>query len=71
MQLNEKTGDKVTVAKAQKALESLRSHQPSLVWKSARSEYTVEDAAMPRWYAQRVAAGTWPPVGPQLDWLEE
>ena len=68
---NDKTGDRVTVAKAQKALEALRAHQPSLVWKSARSEYTVEDAAMPRWYAQRVAAGTWPPVGPQLDWIEE
>lgn len=67
----EKTGDKVNVAKAQKALESLRAHQPSLVWKSARSEYTVEDAAMPRWFAQRVAVGTWPPVGPQLDWIEE
>lgn len=65
------TGNKVTVAKTQKALESLREHQPSLVWKSARSEYTVEDAAMPRWFAQRVAAGTWPPVGPQLDWIEE
>ena len=68
---SEKTGDKVNVAKAQKALEGLRAHQPSLVWKSARSEYTVEDAAMPRWFAQRVAAGTWPPVGPQLDWIEE
>ncbi len=68
---NDKTGDKVTVAKAQKALEGLRDHQPSLVWKSARSEYTVEDAAMPRWFAQRVAAATWPPVGPQLDWIEE
>jgi len=68
---SEKTGDKVNVAKAQKALESLRAHQPSLVWKSARSEYTVEDAAMPRWFAQRLAAGTWPPVGPQLDWIEE
>lgn len=67
----EKTGDKVNVAKAQKALESLRAHQPSLVWKSARSEYTVEDAAMPRWFAQRVAVCTWPPVGPQLDWIEE
>lgn len=67
----EKTGDKVTVAKAQKALEGLRAHQPSLVWKSARSEYAVEDAAMLRWYAQRVAAGTWPPVSPQLDWLDE
>jgi hypothetical protein len=68
---SEKTGDKVNVAKAQKALDSLRAHQPSLVWKSARSEYTVEDAAMPRWFAQRTAAGTWPPVGPQLDWIEE
>ena len=53
------------------ALEGLRARQPSLIWKSARSEYAVEDAAMLRWYAQRVAAGTWPPVGPQLDWLDE
>ena len=68
---NDKTGNKVTVAKAQKALEALRAHQPSLIWKSARSEYAVEDAAMVRWYAQRMTAGTWPPVGPQLDWLEE
>jgi hypothetical protein len=66
-----KTGEKVTPPKVQNALEGLRSHQPSLVWKSARSEYAVEDAAMPRWFAQRVAAGTWPPVGPQLDWLDE
>ena len=68
---NDKTGDKVTVAKAQKALEGLRTHQPSLIWKSARSEYAVEDAAMLSWFTQRVQAGTWPPVGPQLDWLEE
>ena len=68
---NEKTGDKVTVAKAQKALEGLRAHQPSLIWKSARSEYAVEDAAMLRWYVQRVAAATWPPVSPQFDWLDE
>ena len=68
---NDKTGDKVTVAKAQKALEGLRTHQPSLIWKSARSEYAVEDAAMLSWFTQRVQAGTWPPVGPQLDWLDE
>ncbi len=68
---NDKTGDKVTVTKAQKALESLRARQPSLIWKSARSEYAVEDAAMLRWYADRVSADTWPPAGPQLDWLEE
>jgi hypothetical protein len=68
---NEKTGEKVTVAKAQKALEGLRAHQPSLIWKSARSEYAVEDAAMLRWYTQRVAAGSWPPASPQLDWVDE
>ena len=68
---NDTTGEKVSVAKAQKALDSLRTHQPSLVWKSARSEYAVEDAAMLRWYAQRVQAGTWPPEGQQLDWLDE
>ena len=56
-----KTGDKVTAAKAQNALESLRQHNPPMVWKSARSEYAVDDAAMHRWYQARVEAGTWPP----------
>jgi hypothetical protein len=35
------------------------------VWKSARGEYAVDDAAMHRWFQQRVQAGTWPPVDPQ------
>lgn len=56
-----KTGDKVTAAKAQNALESLRQHNPPMVWKSARSEYAVDDAAMHRWYQARVEASTWPP----------
>ncbi len=64
---SDKTGEKVTVAKAQKALDSLRERQPSLIWKSARSEYAVDDAAMHRWYAERVAAGSWPPVDERLD----
>lgn len=68
---SDKTGDKVSVPKAQKALENLRAHQPSLIWKSARSEYAVEDAATLRWFAQRLAAGTWPPVSPQRDGLDE
>lgn len=68
---NSKTGDKITAAKAQKALESLRGRQPSIVWKSARSEYAVDDAAMHRWYQQRVDANTWPPAGPQMDWVDE
>lgn len=67
----DKTHDKVTAARAQKALESLRAHQPSLIWKSARSEYAIEDAAMLRWFAQRVTAGTWPPQGPQFDWPQD
>ncbi len=30
-----------------------------------------DDAAMHRWYQQRVDAQTWPPIGPQRDWIEE
>jgi hypothetical protein len=63
---HEKAGQKVSAQKAQSALESLRSRMPALVWKSARGEYAGDDAAMHRWYAQRVAAGTWPPHGPQI-----
>lgn len=66
-QLNEKTSPQ----KVQTALESLRSRQPSLIWKSARSEYAVDDAAMHQWYQQRVAAGTWPPMGSQWEGDEE
>ncbi|WP_341649794.1 AAA family ATPase [Thauera humireducens] len=62
----EKAGQKVSAQKAQNALESLRARLPALVWKSARGEYAVDDAAMHRWYAQRVTAGTWPPQGPQI-----
>ncbi|MGA0586976.1 hypothetical protein ACO2Q2_07590 [Dyella sp. KRB-257] len=59
-----KTGQKITAQKAQTALESLRQHQPPMVWKSARSEYAVDDAAMHRWYRDRTDAGTWPPNDP-------
>lgn len=65
----DKTGANTTAQKVQNALESLRQRQPSLIWKSARSEYAVDDAAMHRWYAERIAAGTWPPTDKQLDWL--
>lgn len=64
---SEKTGASTTRAMAQKAMESLRNRQPSLVWKSARGEYAIDDAAMHQWYQQRTAAGTWPPVGVQWD----
>jgi hypothetical protein len=55
-------GHPATPAQVQKALENLRNHQPSMVWKSARGEYVIDDANMHRWYTQRIAAGTWPPA---------
>lgn len=61
----DKTGHPVSVAQAQKALEALRQRMPALVWKSARGEYALQDAAMHRWFEARVAAGLWPPVAPQ------
>lgn len=69
----EKTGrDKaVTPQQAQNALESLRQRMPALVWKSARGEYAVEDAAMHRWYETRAAAGTWPPLSRQGNLLPD
>lgn len=62
----------VSVQQAQKALESLRQRTPALVWKSARGEYAVEDAAMHRWYRARLAASMWPPQELQggLSWDE-
>ena len=69
----DKTGrDKaVTPPQAQNALESLRERTPALVWKSARGEYAVEDAAMHRWYEARSAASSWPPRSPQGDLLPD
>lgn len=58
-------GRPISVQQAQKALEALRQRTPALVWKSARGEYAVEDAAMHRWYQGRVAEGRWPPDSPQ------
>ncbi|MBK1613878.1 ATPase [Rubrivivax gelatinosus] len=57
----EKTGHPVSVAQAQKALEALRQRTPALVWKSARGEYALQDAAMQRWHQSRVTTGQWPP----------
>lgn len=61
------TGAAVSAAKAQNALESLRQRLPALVWKSARGEYAVEDAAMHRWFEDRKAADNWPACSPQSD----
>lgn len=59
----DKTSNPITRAMAQKAMDALRDRQPSIVWKSARGEYAIDDAAMHDWYTGRLAAGTWPPTG--------
>jgi hypothetical protein len=56
------TGARVTAQQAQNAMETLRTQTPSLVWKSARGEYSLDDAMMYQWYQKRVAAKNWPPV---------
>lgn len=61
----DKTGHPVNAAQAQRALEALRQRMPALVWKSARGEYALEDAAMHRWFEKRSQAGQWPPAPPQ------
>lgn len=61
----DKTGQPVSAAQAQRALEALRERMPALVWKSARREYAVEDAAMHRWFEKRSQSAKWPPTPPQ------
>jgi hypothetical protein len=61
----ERVSGRVTPQMAQRALESLRERNPALVWKSARGEYAVDDAAMHRWFEQRAREGRWPPIDPQ------
>jgi len=56
------TNQRIGMARAQKALGSLRAREPPVVGKSAHGEYAVEDAAMHRWFMQRSAAKLWPPM---------
>jgi hypothetical protein len=59
----EKLGKKLSPAQAQNALDGLRGRNPSMVWKSLRGEYAVDDAAMHHWYDGAVKHGAWPPGG--------
>lgn len=52
---------RITPQSVQHALEALRDRTPALVWKSARGEYALDDAAMHRWFEGRVKDGRWPP----------
>ena len=58
----ERVTGRVTPQMAQRALESMRERNPALVWKSARGEYAVDEAAMHRWFEQRTNVRRWPPV---------
>ncbi len=55
-------GEKVTTARVQSALNSLRDRSPPVAWKSARGEYAIDDASMHQWYERLVEAGRWPPT---------
>lgn len=56
------TGKRATTTQVQNALVSLRAREPSMIWKSARGEYAIDDTAMTRWYETEVKAGRWPPT---------
>lgn len=58
-------GKKVTPQMAQNSLESLRDRHPALVWKSARGEYSADDAMMHRWHEKLSKEGRWPPREPE------
>lgn len=55
-------GKSVSSAQTQKALESLRTRSPTMLWKSSRGEYLVADTLMVQWYRQQMADGCWPPA---------
>ena len=50
-----------TRSRVQNALARLRDHDPPLIWKSVRGEYTVADASMQDWYIHSKEIGRWPP----------
>jgi hypothetical protein len=54
-------GKPVTASAAQKAIERLRDHDPPLVWKSLRGEYSLYDVEMLDWYSYLSAQQAWPP----------
>ena len=56
----------VSAQKVQAALESLRDRSPALVWKSARGEYSADDAGMHGWYEHLVSLERWPPQANRL-----
>ena len=60
----DKLGKKVTQPSVQLAIDGLTARDPSLIWKSARGEYAVDDAMMHVWFDSLSNAGKWPPQKP-------
>jgi hypothetical protein len=56
------TGHAVTAQQVQAALNSLRNREPSLIWKSERGDYALDNAQMRDWYQDRMRQGNWPPT---------
>ncbi len=46
-------GKDISMSKAQKAIEKMRNREPSLIWRSSRGEYSVQEAELSRWYETR------------------
>lgn len=61
-------GEEVSTQRVQAAIKSLRDREPSIVWKSSRGGYAVDDTQMRGWFQQLQEAGQWPP-GPDRESL--
>jgi len=66
-----RTGEKITPQKTQAAIDALRAQTPSLIWKSAKGEYALDDAGMLNWFEKKVRDGAWPPVDPDFDGADD
>jgi hypothetical protein len=55
------TGDTITTAQVQSALDDLRDSKARLVWKSLRGDYALYDQDMSDWYAYLKNTRQWPP----------
>jgi hypothetical protein len=52
---SEYCGKEITMSKAQKAIEKMRNREPSLIWRSNRGEYSVQETELSRWYETRLS----------------
>lgn len=58
----EQSGQKITAQQVQAALTNLRGRESSLIWKSERGDYALDNTQMRDWYLEQVAQNAWPPA---------